>query len=193
VTYVSILGAQPVDSDDPRLAWAQEFCRSALPDWATAYDLSVPAGWEPDESALLRQVLGLHPTVVTVSLGLQDALSGMPVPTFSGALEELLTALRSARVPTVLVANVLPLPGPLPAGLSSVIASYNQSIAADTAGDRAVLVDVHSAFDRALAHGEAVIAPGNALTPLGERLMADTFAAAVRNRPLSRSSSPPTG
>jgi hypothetical protein len=195
VTYVSILGAQPADTSDPRVAWSLVFSRSALPGWATAYDLTVPAGWELDGSALLRQVLDLHPTVVTVSLGLQDALSGVPAPTFSAALTELLGALRAARVPTVLVANVLPLPGPQPpgAGFGELISSYNQSIAADAAAGGAVLVDVHSAFARALARGRAVMADGNSLTPLGASLMAGTFAAAVRHRPIWRTSKPSPG
>jgi hypothetical protein len=192
VTYVAVLGAQPADTSDPRVTWSVVFSRSALPVWTTAYDLTVPADWELDGTALLQQVLDLHPTVVSVSLGLQDALSGVPAPTFSAALTQLLDALRTARVPTVLIANVLPLPGPQPqgAGFAGVISSYNQSIASDAAASGSVLVDVHSAFDRALARGQAVMAGGNSLTPLGESLMAGTFAAAARHRPLWRTTKP---
>jgi len=188
VTYVSVTESEPAQPGDVRVSWPMLFYRSALPSWATAYELSVPSGWQFNESPLISQLLALRPTVVTVELGLDEVFGGVGVSEFSASLSQLLTALHTDGVPTVLVANILPLPGSQAgaSGVTGLIAAYNAAIAADSAAEGAVLVDAHGTFARALQAGEGVMAFGSSLTPLGETLMARTFDAGARHRPLWR-------
>jgi hypothetical protein len=67
-----------------------------------------------------------------------------------------------------------------------LIAAYNRTIASVSHAEGAVLVDAQAAFGRALRAGRAVMGYGNALTPLGENLMAHTFEIAATHRPLWR-------
>jgi len=183
VTYVSVTEAQQDQPGDARTSWTQQFYRSSLPAWATAYELDLPSGWEFSEPSLISEVLALRPTVVTVALGLDEAFDGTGVLEFAGALRQLLVALHKAGVPTVLVANVLPLPGSPPdsSELTSLIHAYNVTIATESAAEDAVLVDAHDAFARALQTGQPVMAYGNSLTTLGENLMAGAFEAEAKH------------
>jgi hypothetical protein len=188
VTYVSVGEPQSTDLQDVRTAWPQQFYRAALPHWATAYEVAVTPGWQSNTGSLVRQLLALRPTVVTVALGEEEAALGIGVTEFSAALRRVLQALHRAGVPTVLVANLQPLDGPQPggAGITALIGAYNQAIAAAAPAEGAVLVDVHSALSHALQAGKAAGESGGGLTPLGENLTAAAFELGARHRPLWR-------
>jgi hypothetical protein len=196
VTYVSIdEGSLP----DPRFTWQQQFYRSALPPWAVAYDISdedFVAGSSSlqAESELIGEVTTLRPTVVTVSLGPIEIADRISAPTFAAALGRLLAALRRDAVPTVLVANVIPIPIP---GRQQLVASYNSAIAVVTKLEGGVLVDVHAALlklssgDPAAlfthsSDGPVTVFASEGLVPRGAALFAQAFEKAMKHHPDSR-------
>jgi hypothetical protein len=198
VTYVSIdEGSLP----DPRLMWQQQFYRSALPPWAVAYDISdeeFVAGTDSSslqaETELIREVTSLRPTVVTVSLGPIEVANRISTPAFAAALGRLLAALRRDAVPTVLVANVIPIPIP---GRQQLVAAYNSAIATVTKQDGDVLVDVHATIlnppsgspivvFREPSAGPVAVFASEGLLPRGAALFAQAFERAMKHQPDSR-------
>jgi hypothetical protein len=186
VTYVSVDEGTPADF---RLAWEEQFYREALAPWAVAYDVSendvmgaFGDGWQEAETELIQQVVSFRPSVVTVALGLSEVTSGVSAETFAGALARLLAALHDDAVPTVLVANLIPLPV---SGGGLLVNAYNAAIGSVTRAEGDVLVDVHGAFMRAEVAGDAAAHAGG-LTSVGQDLFAAAFDAAMKHRPDSR-------
>jgi hypothetical protein len=193
VTYVSIdegLSIQDGTGPEFRLKWQQLFLRSALPLWAVEYEIneddfidSRGAEWQDAETQLIAQVASLRPTVVTVVLGEVEARTGISTATFAGALNRLLAALHGDEIPTVLVANVVPM---APSASQPFVTSYNAAIAAATKAHGDVLVDVHGALVRAGDAANAGVLTSQGVIPREVELVAQTFEAAMRNRPDSR-------
>jgi lysophospholipase L1-like esterase len=184
VTYVSIDEGAPPDF---RFAWQQRFYRTALPQWAVAYDLSDndfmgPGGddWRSTDTELIHEVTSFRPSVVTVALGLSEVANGVSADTFAAALHRLLTALRDDAVPTVLVANVIPLATSQRAAL---VHAYNDAIVTLAGAEGDVLVDVYTAFVR--AHAAAGVL-GGILSARGQQIFAAAFEKAMKHRRDSR-------
>ncbi len=116
-------------------SWPQWFFRTALPRTSVFVNLS-------SEPASARSVLRselpiaqqLHPTVVGVLIGLDDAADQSAPPDFEQSITALINGLRAAGTRTILVAT-------LPAEASGV-APYNQAITDAVQRDGAVLVDL---------------------------------------------------
>jgi hypothetical protein len=182
VTYVALGEQLPSTETDPRMSWPSEFAKSALPYWATTYEIDLEDGWTFDLGSIQTQVTALHPSVASIEVGLDEALSGYSVESFSAALAQLLAALKGAHVSTILVGDLPPVPSQsVASSLTAAVGEYNAAITADVRGAGAVLVDVHTVLSRAMSTGKEVMSGGNALTPLGETLIAAAFAAAVKH------------
>jgi GDSL-like lipase/acylhydrolase family protein len=186
VTYVSIDEGSPAGF---RRTWQQRFYQTALPRWAVAYDISEdrfvdPAGneWQAAEALLIDQVSSLRPTVVTVALGLSEVANGISLTTFEPALRRLLVALHHDSVPTVLVANLVPLPTSRGDGL---VTAYNAAIGSATRAEGDTLVDVYAEFLRAHDAGAGADL-GGGLTALGQDVFAAAFERSMKHRPESR-------
>lgn len=187
VTYVSISESPPAGSVDVRASWPLLFESTSLPRWALTDELVLPDGWVFSEGAVLDQLLALRPTVVTLVAGLPELSEGLAPGSFAAALRRLLGALRGARVPTVLVANLLPSSGPATTPTQdATVAAYNKAIAAACAAEGAGLVNADALFTQALRQGKAVLGPGDALTALGQGLLASGFRSVLGHRPVSR-------
>ncbi len=182
VTYVALGEQLPSSVTDPRMLWQDLFAQSALPVWATTYVVAVPEDWPTAPAALARQVAALRPTLVSVDVGLDEAVAGEEASVVSSSLRELLAALEHVRVRTILVADLPPTPdrsGGLPTAME--VAAYDSAIAADCKAVGAVLVDIHRTLTRAASSGAAV-STEDGLTARGETLVAAAFEAAVKSR-----------
>jgi acyl-CoA thioesterase I len=188
-------------SDPAHEDWTQLFYRQALTSRSTLYDESSPTGMfvEDLDGGEVRQALALHPDLVTVWVGLENLIEGMPASTFERDLGSALVTLRSAGV-RVLVATLLPVnrfPGyatceqqPLTCGLptsylppasqlESLISSYDSAIEHDAAVEHDPVADVTNAFDKKLSSAPALVDDTDlGLTPAGEQLVAQTFESA---------------
>ncbi|MGH9170094.1 MAG: hypothetical protein ACRD0Z_04395 [Acidimicrobiales bacterium] len=173
VTYVSAeeLGG---GSQDPRLAWPDIFAQSSLPYWATTYALDVEWDWVFDVPSLVSQVKALRPTLVTVELGMFEALNAVPAWQFSQSLSQLLSQLKASGR-RVLVGNV-----PTALGPASLLAQYNTDIASDAKAAGARLVDISGAVARGATGRAGALISGGVLTASGQRVVAATFAAALK-------------
>jgi lysophospholipase L1-like esterase len=196
-------------ADPVRQAWPQVFFAAALPAGATFVNLAVAGSTA--QMALEQQVpyvASLHPTVVTVLLGVNDLRAGVSAGAFGAQLRSLLGDLRADGDPAVLVANIPPLDHlpaylacrpnppadappcsiagtfPPPKRLDAMVAAYNDQIAAVVSGSGAALVDLFADGLAARANGtEASMVSSDGFHPSarGDRLIASAFAAAYRS------------
>ncbi|MFZ0665027.1 MAG: hypothetical protein WAM97_04680 [Acidimicrobiales bacterium] len=212
VVFVALGGAEAAGSqvnDPASQGWEQLFYRKALSQKSVLYDLSSSQGTFVEDlgSGEANQALALHPGLVTVWVGQENLLSGMPAYIFRRYLTSALAKLASSKA-KVLVANLLPInqfPGyrtcerdPLTCGLptdylpgagelGSEIAGYDAAIAAAASATHTTVVNLNQAFTTKVADG-ARGGPGAlvdssdvGLTPAGEQLVASTFEAAYSN------------
>lgn len=215
VVFVALGGdeaAGPGISDPPAQDWDQLFYKEALSRKSTLYDMSASSGTYVEDlgSGEVDQVIGLHPGLVTVWVGLDDLLSGTSVPTFEQDLTHALSELAASKA-EVLVANVLPidlfagyracetraigcgLPAsylPSAAELAPQVAAYDTAIAAAAAQEHDRLVNLDAAFTSKLRTnslgGTGVSALVDqtdvGLTPAGEELVAKIFEEAYSSK-----------
>lgn len=185
VTFVALAESLEASEVDPRLSWPELLTRQALPYWTKGYEVGLTEGWEDLEDTFLGQLRVLRPTVVVVEAGELEALDGMPVSEFANAVRGLLAAIAEDGVRLILVADVVPLrlgiPGQLPSG--AVYAAYDSALAAAARSSGAVLVHVAAGIESAArAHHETSVGAG--FTPLGESLVANALAKALKQHPL---------
>ena len=194
-----------------RVAWPQLFYNEALDRAATYYNFGVPGITTGD--ALQRELpaaLAVHPTVVSVFLGVDDLARGAPAATYEANLDALAHALTQSGRAIVLVANTPRLEGlpafraclgdasagvscPVPGGvggvnaatIDSLVDAYNAATARVVSREGAVLVDLHSASYDLAAHPEYIGADGLHPSPLGHAALARLFLAAYRQHPRS--------
>lgn len=159
-----------VGADDRyRQSWPQVFYNEALPASAVLYNFGIPGA--TTAQALRDEVpaaLGVHPSVVTVWLNVNDLIQGVPAPTYAQQLDQLVHALRQNGHGRVLVANTpdighlpayraclpdAPARGPAcqipstfvpsPPAVAAAVDGYNAAIARVAAQEGATLVDLH--------------------------------------------------
>jgi lysophospholipase L1-like esterase len=209
--YVAIgaSDALGIGTADPiRQAWPQVFFDEALPLGSTFVNLAVAGSTVA--SALQEQlpyVGSLGATVVTVFLGVNDLRADVSPATYGEQLRTLLSGLRAAGSPLVLVANVPPLdrlpaylaclPDPPPSAppcsiadglptppeLRRDVAAYDGAVADAAAATGATGVDLHAAGLRARSDGTdaSLVSPdGFHPSAAGNALIASVFAAAYR-------------
>ncbi len=182
VTYVALGEQLQPRATDPRLLWQDVFRRAALPYWATTYLVEVEGSWQVDPEAVVRQVSALNPTVISVDVGFEEASAGEDAAEFSASLRQLLEALETRHVPTILLANLPPAPAqPDSVPTRGEVADYDSAIAADSKAAGTVLVDIHDLLAHASVGGQALSSRGM-LTTRGAAVVADAFAAAAKRR-----------
>ncbi len=185
---------------------------AALPAWATSYETIALAG--TDEFEALSHgadvAKSIHPTVVTVSMGMGSLFSGVSSTQFGNALGQLLAQLRASGATTILVGNLLPADLSKPAlaclgrtncslapdevtwtagQLAGEITAYNEAIAGEAATHGATVVDVHGAVETAIDRrgaGAVWARSSYELTPYGSSVVTSSFLQAIRDRPLNR-------
>jgi lysophospholipase L1-like esterase len=198
-------------TNDPiRQAWPQLFFTSSLPGGATFVNMGIAGATAADAVANeLPYAVALHPTLVTVFLGVNDLIRQVPVAAFERSLGGVLDGLRASTPrPLILIANIPPLdhlpaylaclPRPPPNGppcsfsgivlspgvLHARVATYNRAVAAVAAEDGATLVDLHAVVLAARANGtEASLVSDDGFhpSPAGHRLIAGVFAGTYRS------------
>jgi lysophospholipase L1-like esterase len=196
-------------ADDPVLeAWPTVLHQQSLPR-ARYVNLGIPGATAAD--ALAKEVpaaVAAAPTVVTVWLNVNDLVRQVPPSAYEYTLGRLVHQLRRGGQTKVLVANTPPVermpsylacrPSP-PAGappcqapvqmpppevIKAAVRDYNAAIARVVRAEGAVLVDLHTAGQRAHKagdDGELFGADGFHPSTLGHRAVADAFAATLRS------------
>lgn len=140
-------------TDNPlRDAWTQVFFRT-LPQGFVFVNLASNGATTADAvNEQLPEAEALHPTLVTVSLGVNDLLGSVPAARYQAELTALIQGL-GAGAARVLVASVPALPSVPAAG----VAAYNAVIRSVAADSGAEVVDLGAAGaaidDRAVAAG----------------------------------------
>lgn len=119
------------------------------------------------EQVLRRQVeraAAAGPTLVTVGVGLNDLLRGVPEEQFAGNYEQIISRLRATGAEVV--ATTLPdltaapaLSGSAPADLPARLAAFNRRIEAAAVRQRATVVDLYAATRGALADRPEYFSP----------------------------------
>jgi lysophospholipase L1-like esterase len=214
VLYVAVGASDSLGfgTNDPiREAWPQLFFTSSLSGGATFVNMGIGGATAADAVAdELPYAVGLHPTLVTVFLGVNDLIQQIPVSSYERSLGSLVDGLRtSSPRPLILIANIPPLdhlpaylacqPTPPPGGppcsfsgivpppsgvLNARVAAYNRAVAALATQDGATLVDLHAAGLAARANGtesSLVSEDGFHPSPAGHRVIASVFAKAYRS------------
>ena len=163
-----------IDPNDSALrfrdAWPQLFFNAALPRATTYYNFG--RGGITTSDALRIEVpeaLGVHPTVVTVWLNVDDLVRGVSAADYESDLDTLVHDLRQGGRATVLVANTpwldhlpaytacrQPVPNgpgcllggqvtlPGPDAVNGLVDDYNAAIARVVEREGAILVDLHA-------------------------------------------------
>jgi lysophospholipase L1-like esterase len=195
--------ARGIGTDDPlREAWPQDLFR-ALPANYRLVNLAIPNATVADAVAeSLPTAETLHPTLVTVWLGINDILSQVPVTAFQGGLTTLIHALRATGA-TVLVGNEppvdllpgylacvsvgqgtcaasIPQPAPARAEVAAAVTAYNAAIAAVAAREGAVVIDLHAAAGAAGTQTSRLADDGFNPSAAGAQMIANLFAAAEK-------------
>jgi lysophospholipase L1-like esterase len=213
VVYVALGASDSLGfgTNDPiRQAWPQLFFTSSLPGGATFINMGIAGATAADAVAdELPYAVGLHPTLVTVFLGVNDLIQQIPVSSYERSLGAALDGLRASTPrPMILIANIPPLDHlpaylacrpnpptdsppcsfsgvvPPPAVLNARVAAYNGAVASVAAQDGATLVDLYAAGLAARANRtetSLVSDDGFHPSPAGHRLIARVFAQAYRS------------
>ena len=172
VVYAAIGASETygIGADDRyRQSWPQLFFNDALPASAVLYNFGIPGASTAE--ALQEEVpaaVGVHPTVVTVWLNVNDLIQGVTAPSYEAQLRQLVHALRRGGATRVLVANmpdlaqlpvyktclldavdrgICPIPSslmPSPAVLAQAINAYNAAIGRVVKEEGATLVDLYT-------------------------------------------------
>jgi acyl-CoA thioesterase I len=205
VVYAAIGASETVGVgvDDPaRQSFPQRLLHRLGPG-SVLYNFGIPS--ETTAAALkdeLPAALGVHPTLATVWLNVDDLIGSVPVADYEPRLDQLVGTLRRAGV-RVLVANtpqVDRLPAyaacrpnppagskcplrsitlPPPAEAQAQVDGYNAAIARVASRQGATLVDLHAAGDAVDQHPGYVSADGFHPSAAGAAAIADAFAAAL--------------
>lgn len=160
-----------IGADDRyRQSWPQVFYNDALPSSTVFYNFGIPGATTAE--ALKDEVpaaVGVHPTVVTVWLNVNDLIQGVTSTTYEAQFRQLVHRLRRNGQTRVLVANMpdlrqlpayksclpnavgtgtaCPIPGsllPSPDSLGNAITAYNTAIAQVAKQEGATLVDLYT-------------------------------------------------
>jgi lysophospholipase L1-like esterase len=193
-------------NDRYRQAWPQVFYNDLLPPSSVLYNFGIPGTTTAE--ALRDEVpvaVGVHPTVVTVWLNVNDLIQGVSPQAYAAQLQQLVHALRRGGQTRVLVANTpdlreLPayqacLPNPpaggpqclIPTGLvpspgrvAAAIDAYNGVIAEVVTQEGATLVDLHAGDALMAQHPEWLSSDGFHPNGLGYAAIARVFEDAYR-------------
>jgi acyl-CoA thioesterase I len=210
LVYVAIGASETVGvgTTDPfSFAWPEVLYRSSFPPSAVFVDLGVPGATVA--TALRHEApdaRALHPSVVTMWLNVNDLFDGVTATTFEREIGRLLSLVRNHGTTQVLVANTPPLdrlpvylgcraeprrcplhrPVPPPVVLDRMVHAYNVAIARAASRTGSVLVDLHSAGERAIHDGTySSLISGDGFHPdaAGYRLVAAAFEHALSELP----------
>jgi lysophospholipase L1-like esterase len=189
--------------DAPRQAFPQRLLQM-LGAGSVFYNFGVPS--ESTEAALrdeLPPALGVHPTLATVWLNVDDLIGGVPVADYEARLDQIVGGLRRAGA-RVLVANTPhlthlpayaacrpnPPPGSIQCPLGSIrlpppdqveaqVVAYNAAIAAVAGRNGATVVDLYAAGEVPDLHPGYVSRDGFHPSAEGALAIARSFAAAL--------------
>ncbi|MPY93852.1 MAG: hypothetical protein GEV08_12550 [Acidimicrobiia bacterium] len=198
VMYVAVGASDAVGlgADRPlSQAWPQVLYRTAMTRATTFVNLAAEGSTVAD--ALAQQVPSardLEPSLVTVSLGVNDLRAEVDPADYEEQLGSLVRRLRRGGAARVLVANTPPIDhlpayvaeagGSFPASddLLALVTAYNQAVARVAAVEGAELVDLHAAGMAARAEGaEASLVAADGFHPstAGHARIAAAFAAVL--------------
>ena len=191
-TYVAI-GASDAfgmgTDDPPRQSWPSVLS-STLGPRVHLINLGVPG--TTTAQALQTELpiaMDARPDVVTVWLGVNDLLDGVPLTSYAAQLRQLLTTLRQHTQARIVAGNLpdltyLPLfYGADTTTLRATIRHWNDAIAAAARASGVTLVDLYSAWSELARHPEYISGDGFHPSAAGARRLADLFAAALRATP----------
>jgi lysophospholipase L1-like esterase len=209
-TYVAVGASETagVGADDPaRQAWPRVLHDTALP--STRYvNLGIPGATVATATAReLPRALAAEPRIATVWLNVNDLTSLVPVDRYERELRALVHGLRRGGATDVLVANSPPLERlpvyraclpaaprggpacrlpitPAPDYVRAAVAAYNAAVARVVQAEGAVLVDLHAAGLRRADLTGLTAADGFHPSTEGHRVVAATFAQALREAKL---------
>ncbi len=213
-TYVAIGASDTIGigADDPlRESWPHTFYLATMNRATTYYNLGI-SGLTTDAINVdeVPRALSLHPTVITVFVGVNDVIDGVSSDDFSAGFTQLMTRLQSTGA-IVLVANI-PVLDSLPAvgacitgqsdspqvtcpsdqaqraGINSFgqldarVAAYNAVITRGVTQSHAALVDLAALGDYVKADPRLVSDDGFHPSDAGHRRLAQAFATAYHTR-----------
>ncbi len=201
-----------IGSDDPlRESWPHDFYVTTVNRGTGYYNLGISGFTTADVNrSELRRALSLHPTIVTVFVGVNDIIQGVSTRDFAAEFDNLMQQL-SASGSVVLVADI-PVLHSLPAvqacltgqvsspsvicpsgqaqladittyaELDARVAAYNAIIKREVAAARATLVDLAALGDYVKAQPQLVSDDGFHPSDAGHRQIAQRFASAYAAR-----------
>ena len=192
MTYVAI-GASDAfgmgTEDPPRQSWPSVLSGELGPR-VHLINLGVPGTTTAQAlQTELPVAVDARPDVVTVWLGVNDLLVGVPLTAYAAQLRQFLTTLRQQTQARIVVGNLpdltyLPLfYGANPTALRATIRRWNAAIAAASCATGVGLVDLYSGWSELARHPEYVSGDGFHPSAAGARRLADLFAAALRATP----------
>ena len=191
-TYVAI-GASDAfgmgTDDPPRQSWPSVLSGEIGPR-VHLINLGVPGATTAQAlQAELPIAVDARPDVVTVWLGVNDLLDGVPLASYVTQLRQLLTTLRQQTQARIVVGNLpdltyLPLfYGTDTTTLRATIHRWNDAIAAAARASGVTLVDLYSGWSELARHLEYISSDGFHPSAAGARRLADLFATALRATP----------
>jgi lysophospholipase L1-like esterase len=191
-TYVAI-GASDAfgmgTEDPPRQSWPTVLS-SELGPRVHLINLGVPG--TTTAQALQTELpiaVDARPDMVTVWLGVNDLLDGVPLSAYETQLRQLLVTLRQHTQARIVAGNLpdltyLPLfYGADTTTLRATIRHWNDAIAAACRATGVTLVDLYSGWSELARHPEYISSDGFHPSAAGARRLAELFAAALRATP----------
>lgn len=191
-TYVAI-GASDAfgmgTDDPPRQSWPSVLSGELGPH-VHLINLGVPGATTAQAlQTELPIAMDARPDVVTVWLGVNDLLDGVPLTSYAAQLRQLLATLRQHTQARIVAGNLpdltyLPLfYGADTSTLRATIRHWNDAIAAACRATGVTLVDLYSGWSELARHPEYISSDGFHPSTAGARRLADLFAAALRAAP----------
>ncbi|GIV96399.1 MAG: hypothetical protein KatS3mg057_1056 [Herpetosiphonaceae bacterium] len=188
-----------IGADDPeRHAWPS-LVQVGLPDNTRLINLGISGATLRDVLRhQLPPALDARPRWVSIWPGVNDLRAGVPLPTFTSQLDQLLGTLRRQLGPdTILLVVNIPDLRPVPvfatmdkAALDAVVQQWNAAIAASAERHGALLVDLYAHGLDLVEHPEYLSADGFHPSSAGYQRIADLVLAAIEGH--DSSFTPPT-
>ena len=194
-------------ADRYRQSWPQVFYKNALPASTIFYNFGIPGATTAE--ALKEEVpaaVGVHPTVVTVWLNVNDLIRGVTLTTYEAQFRQLVHTLRRGGQTRVLVANMpdlrqlpayksclpnaidtgttCPIPSgllPSPGALGNAIGAYNIVISQVARQEGATVVDLFSRDAVIAQHPDWFSSDGFHPNSQGYAIIAHAFEDAYRH------------
>ncbi len=208
VVYAALGASETVGvgvGDHLRQAWPQIFFNIALPDSAVFYNFGFPGATTADALQLeLPAAIGVHPTIVTIWLNVNDLIAGVSPVTYETELQQLVQRLRAAGTREILIANTpyldrlpaylscnapsgslhcpFPAEAPTAAQLNAMVDAYNAGIQCVAAEESAVVVDLHTQGELPDLHPDYLSADGLHPNARGYAAIASAFKAALAGK-----------